>query len=802
MSLRTSLLSALLVLQAALSLAQQGGSQPATVRGAVPAVSQAPSVSEIPVRLQQTAALVRRANSDAAPLGSIREIEQFLPRFQEGTRALLAANRDALRGQLSLGAVREMQNAWAVVGARLRTWQSLLKERSTSLQQHLDGLDREARAWTLAEEAAGTQQLPGDLQAGMTRAIEAIRAAQQAVLARRNVVLKLQGDISQLSIDVEEMGELLDEAVGAGRGRFLRLDSPPIWGTAEASRMARDTAGVALPSTRSAAEVLQYYVLSILRLLVAEAIVFVALLTVLLTLRKRAAAYRQDDSEAIRRLGVAIGQPASTAFILTVMASAVVMASAPAHLLSLGWYLLLFPLVRLVPALTARGVRPFLWTLVGLYLVDGATWFAPPSSPAWRSVELAVVAVEAGALVLYERRLRALTPDSRWKRAARAGVRVSVVVPVVAFFANLIGATDLSRYLAPAVLNSACAAAGLFASLAVLRGFLEVLLRSRDGRGNFGWGMPADLKPALSAGLTWLAFALYAVLLLRAFDLWEVLWRVAADILGYQVSVGALGFTLGSVFAFVAVLFVAVVSSRIARFFLAAGLRRRAEIARGTAEAVSKLAHYLIVTFGFLLAVGASGIDLNKFTFLAGALGVGVGIGLQSVVNNFVSGLILLFERPLHVGDTITVGDTSGEVKDIGIRSSTIATFDGADVLVPNASLTSASVVNWTLTDNRRRSELKVGVAHGTEPARVFRVLRETALEHPLVLRTPEPLPLFVGFGDSSLDFCLRYWTLLEHTVDVGSELYVSANARLAAEGIEIPFPRRDVHLRAVPTVR
>ena len=216
--------------------------------------------------------------------------------------------------------------------------------------------------------------------------------------------------------------------------------------------------------------------------------------------------------------------------------------------------------------------------------------------------------------------------------------------------------------------------------------------------------------------------------------------------------------------------------------------------------AISTFTRYVVLFFGFLLAVAATGINLDRLAFLAGALGVGIGFGLQNVVNNFVSGLILLFERPVKIGDTVEIGGLWGDVRRIGIRSSVVRTFDGAEVIVPNGDLISQQVTNWTLSDRHRRVEVKVGVAYGTDPERVLGILREVADAHPDVLGMPEPQTLFEGFGDSSLDFRLRVWIRdFERGLPVRSELSVALNAALAAAGITIPFPQRDLHVIDVP---
>jgi len=238
--------------------------------------------------------------------------------------------------------------------------------------------------------------------------------------------------------------------------------------------------------------------------------------------------------------------------------------------------------------------------------------------------------------------------------------------------------------------------------------------------------------------------------------------------------------------------------SRLLRIILEDDVLPRLPSARGVPLAITSTVHYVVLFLGFVLAISAAGVDLNRVSLLAGALGVGIGFGLQNVVNNFVSGLILLYERPVQIGDMVEVGGLLGEVKRIGIRSSTIRTFQGAEVIVPNGNLISDQVVNWTFSDRRRRMEIKVGVAYGTDPERVLALLREVAAGDAGVLADPAPVALFLGFGDSSLDFELRAWTpLFEDWVHTQSELTVAVNRAIVDAGIEIPFPQRDLHLRS-----
>jgi small-conductance mechanosensitive channel len=194
-----------------------------------------------------------------------------------------------------------------------------------------------------------------------------------------------------------------------------------------------------------------------------------------------------------------------------------------------------------------------------------------------------------------------------------------------------------------------------------------------------------------------------------------------------------------------------------------------------------------------------AGLDLQKFTIIVGALGVGIGFGMQNIVNNFVSGLILLFERPVKVGDIINLGEDWGTISKIGLRSTVVETFDRSEVIVPNADLIAQKVTNWTFTSKVVRVNLPVGVAYGSPLEKVLEILNKAALEHPEVLSQPEPNTIFEKFGNSSIDFTLRFWV---HSVDerlrIRTEVAVIVDNMFRENGITIPFPQQDLHLCSV----
>ena len=226
---------------------------------------------------------------------------------------------------------------------------------------------------------------------------------------------------------------------------------------------------------------------------------------------------------------------------------------------------------------------------------------------------------------------------------------------------------------------------------------------------------------------------------------------------------------------------------------------QRQSVDAGTRYAATLLSRYAIFLAGLLVVVNQLGIDWSKAQWLVAALSVGLGFGLQEIVANFVAGLIILFERPVRIGDTVTVGGVSGTVSRIRIRATTILDWDRKELIIPNKSFVTDPVVNWTLSDLTTRVVVPIGIAYGADPQQALTVMETTVRENPLILKDPTPAVLFIGFGDSALNFELRVFVKnLGDSVAVRHQLHLALERALREAGIEIPFPQRDVHLRSV----
>lgn len=289
---------------------------------------------------------------------------------------------------------------------------------------------------------------------------------------------------------------------------------------------------------------------------------------------------------------------------------------------------------------------------------------------------------------------------------------------------------------------------------------------------------------------------------LRIYTLRTPVVSTLQGVVSERFEIGSVSVTLGDGLTLALGICLAVYLSRFVRFLLDEEVLPRTHMSLGSRAAITQSAGYLVLGVGAFMALAAIGFELDRLTLLVSALGVGIGFGLQNIVQNFVAGLILIFGRPINVGDSVEVGGLFGTVSEVGFRASVVKTFQGAEVIVPNSQFVSDQVINWSLSDDNRRIEVDVGVKYGTEPERVLAILVELGKAHPDVMSEPAPEAIMVAFGASSLDFQLRCWTSKGSAwLGIRSALTVAINRRFAEEEIEIPFPQRDLNIRTLDDV-
>jgi small-conductance mechanosensitive channel len=300
-----------------------------------------------------------------------------------------------------------------------------------------------------------------------------------------------------------------------------------------------------------------------------------------------------------------------------------------------------------------------------------------------------------------------------------------------------------------------------------------------------------------------LAWLLWGVAFLASLALawggWQRLASGLGQMLRYPIVLGDATFRLSGVLIAVLILFFTHLATRLWRQALMGRILARSGMTHGARDSVVTISTYLIWAVGILIALHVFGISTTSLMVAFGALGIGLGFGLQNIFNNFISGLILLFERPIQVGDDIEINGIWAKVMQINVRATVVQTYDGAALIIPNSEFISNLVTNWSHRDPYLRRHINVGVAYGSDTELVRRTLLEAAANTALVLTKPKPDVLFTDFGESTLDFRLRVWTTVQDMLRADTDLRFEIDRLFRQRGIEIAFPQTDLHVRSLP---
>ncbi|MBG7631650.1 MAG: mechanosensitive ion channel, partial [Bacteroidetes bacterium] len=373
------------------------------------------------------------------------------------------------------------------------------------------------------------------------------------------------------------------------------------------------------------------------------------------------------------------------------------------------------------------------------------------------------------------------------------------ILVIASLISNILGYTNLTDFIIKLCIQGGDLTLIFYAIFlmlnTILLGFIHYHFNTSSKDFNIDQKIVINLK--LQRYIKVFTLLLWLFYFLNLFDIYRPLTEIILDIFSEPYKVGDITFTLGMIFMFVTILTVSYLITSIISFLLDGNELKIffINLPKGIPAAISLVIRYFILAFGFVLALSVLGIDLSKFNVLAGALGLGIGFGLQTIVSNFISGIILIFERPILTGDVVEVNNLIGTVSKIGVRASRISTYEGAEVVVPNNNLISKDLINWTLSDNIKRVEILIGVAYDSDPSDVLKVLEKVANENEKVLKNPPSVALFDKFGDSTLEFRLLFWVYFQNGLQVKSDVSIAIHKKFKELGIKIPFPQREIHV-------
>jgi len=762
-------------------------------------------VGDVGVASERAKRQMKDSREALAPSEVAEKAAEMIPELRRQVE-LQVERSDAVRSAApSVIALDRLQKEWDEIARGLTATQDALRRRGAEIDATLSSV-RETRAlWSATRARAIELGVDREVVQQIDDVLETAETTQTEAARRQAEMVGLQSHVAELSETAASQIEKILQARNAAVGQVLHRDSPPIWTGEFWQRLDVVRIGEQLASqeSRDFALLVEYWRKHRERLVV-YALLSVLLVALLLSSRRRIDARLAQESD-LATVRAIFARPLALSLLVSFFVSLWVFPDIARTFEPLFVAATLIPAIVILRQILDRPLFPLLTVVTAVLFAHYFQEMIADAVVLSRLLFMAEVGALAtfAAISLRPSRLAAVPSEmlaTPLFRFVGYGLRGTFALSAITFVALTAGFGSLAGLVGGALIMALYAAIVLYGTFRVLDGIVAFLLSVRPLRllgmvSRHRWLVQRRFRLVLQAG----AWFIWARATLRRAEVWDDLVTIANGFLAAPLPLPEINITVGDIVAATLVFWGALLVSRFVRFALDEDVFSRVTLPKGRPYAISTLFHYGMLILGIVLGAAALGFDANRATLLTGAFGVGIGFGLQTIVNNFISGVILLTERPIQVGDTIAMGEVFGEVQRIGIRSSTVRTWQGAEVIVPNADLISQQVTNWTLSDRRRRLEIPVGVAYGSDPQLVIDTLLACAGETEGVLADPEPWVLFQGFGDSSLDFELRAWTdEFDSYLSIRSAICVRIVARLAEAGLEIPFPQRDLHLKTV----
>jgi small-conductance mechanosensitive channel len=764
---------------------------PAPTNGVAPVETNSAAISaaEIAAQSESTLSSIRATEGESTSDAGVSAVEQQLPGVTEEIGARSEENSRILAQSTSLELFGRLENSWRGLRDELAEWNRNLTRQARQLQANTSHLQQIAHSWELTRSAQTAADTPPELLARVDSVLAEIKKARELINRQLALALTLQNRLTEQETRVQESITAIDQARNQIMRHLFMHDSPALW-----SGELRNEAPQAFTTqsqhslVRQTKDLRSYFARKAERFLL-QLLLFGGLAYVL------GRAYRKLSilsltNEALEPTARNLGAPLASALLIALLASPWIYPQAPRLLWSILGCIGLVPALIVLRRLVVPRLFGMLNVLAFLYLMDQLRTVAASQPAVWRCLFLAETLIGFAYCLVLLGRGRAgelsLSPARTSSKILRAGLRAACVLLAAVLVSNVVGYGRLSSLVGNVTFSAAYLALVLYAATRVGDALLTVLLTlSPLARLGMVRSHATLLVAWTQRVMLWAAVASWILYVLEKLALRRSLGAAFQTAVGARLSIGTINFTVGHVLLFAGVLWGAYLISRLLRFVLEEEVYPHVRLAPGLHYSISKTLHYLILLIGFLIALAMLGFNLTKLTILAGAFGVGLGFGMQNVVSNFVSGIILLFERPVKVGDVIQLDKTEGVVKRIGIRASIVRTSNGSEIIVPNAKLISDPVTNWTFSQRRRLISMPVAVASEIEPRKVMDVLRRVAGGHPLVAKDGPVQTLLTNLNNGTASYELRAWTdQSENWEQVRSDLFILVKASLANEGI------------------
>ena len=749
---------------------------------------------------------IKDVNRRIRSKGNVLQIDSLYPAYAEFIEVERKHVEAFMKANPNRQKIINTSNKWDGYYDQLNSWESKINgvnERNLIL---LERVQFNERIWELTYQNASSKKVPLEVLSSVKVVWNDFKEIHKYIVDQNNDYLLLETKINKLKISVDQVIDELMTLKESEVYNLFHLRHPPLWKTSFTASDKSDAEKAEVESIPDNFDrITQFFRTSessmYLFVLVVACIVFFIMLTKR-TFEKYA--FNEEDGDLQNAKDIILNHSIESSIFLSLVIAIAFFKSLPMLLNNiLGLLILIFAIPVVKPYMYKR-FKKIIYFVVLFFILDSAKTYFWFSSPQYRIYLLLEALIVSAVLFAFTHPYL----EMRKMKIGKFGMLLIRLTPIIyilvliSVVSNILGYTNLTDLTLKITTQSGVFTLMFYGILMIAGGVSTGLIhRYYNTSDSIDHEKKFKLEIKVLFVIRVLAFVFWLLFFLGMIDLLAPIRQFFNDLLNEPYQIGSIMFSLGDILRFLFILSVSFLTTSLISFLFESQevSIKIVKLPKGVPAAISLVIRYFVIAFGIVLALSSLGIDLSKFNLMAGALGLGIGFGLQTVISNFVSGLILVFERPIHVGDTVEVNNLLGTVNRIGVRSSSIVTFDGAEVVVPNNNLIANDLINWTLSDSIKRIEILIGTTYGSDPNQILKILTDEVAKNQDALKYPEPQALFSEFGESSLNFKLRYWVHFEAGLKSKSDISIGIYNEFAAQGVEIPFPQQDVHIKNMP---
>ncbi len=781
----------------------QGQSKDNQVTDSTQVIENAISIENISGESEKLSQRIIKLKEILKPSTEIKEVDSLLNIVLIET----ISKKDSLLKNINVLNRRDLKISkieWENYYSEIKTAQKTLKNRTEQVSEINNEISLELIKWKETKEKLISTSDSKDVYNSLDLIINTLNEISQMTHKRLDNIYIIQKELTDLILIIDETITEIELVELQMQKDYFVFDSEPIWKPKNVETNVIDTTVVEstnisklfLNGLKENKQQIKEFLSLNMKTAVFQLLFIITLFILMLSINKKWGKNIKELTTPIEvQAKIVLSNPISATIVLGLLVTAFFYNARIPAFAELHVLLVLIGTVILLPKLTNKSFSLFLVLVFFVYLIYIFEAYLDSKSTMYRWILIVDAVILIIALVL-GRRIIKKSPkqfESIYK-IFNLLAPIYILILIIAIFANISGMVNLSKLLITGVLISTALGMVVYLSVKIITSLFVLFFKIRSSYSIKSLSAVVSVtRQRIQPILIWVGLFIWLIFTLKGFDFFGLITTWINDLMLVKWNIGKMTISLGGILSFMGISITALILAKlVATLFLDEWMVN--VLPRGVAPAISLLLRIVLVSIGLYMALSAAGIDLSKLGWMFGALGVGIGFGLQNIVLNFISGLILAFERPINLGDTIEIDQEYGVVTSIGIRSSNIKSYSGYEAIIPNGDLISKKVINYTLSNRDRRSKIIMKTAPNADPEKVILLLSDMASEDSRTSKNPAPKTYFYGYDDGgNLSFALYYWTTFSDTLKTDNAIALKIFNKLKEEGILSPAPIRRI---------